>query len=577
MFDSIDKGFCVIEMLFDDEGKPFDFRFLETNPAFEKQSGLETVVGRRMREFAPQMEEFWFEAYGQIAVSGKPSRFENFSERLARWFEVYAFRIGDETSRNVAVIFKDISERKRSEEKLRQSENFVRSTLNSLIPSIAILDRSGVIIEVNSNWTRFGAKNQCLEHNNGIGENYLDAARQAVASGETDAQPIYEGIEAVLNGTLPKFEWEYPCHSPTEKHWFFMNVSPLETSAGGAVISHHDITSRKLAEQNTEFLASVTADLAGLETIDEMMEAVGAKIGTHFDLSVCAFFQIDEAADEAVVTHEWHREDAKDLKGVYQIGEFVTGKFQEASRAGKIFVVGDTQTDSRADAAGYAAINVGSFVSVPLIRDGQWLFLLVIFDAQPRNWQADEIELIRELTNRIWMRLERARSQRKLLESEERLRLIIGSIKDYAIITTDTEGIINGWNAGAANIYGYSEEEIFGQKCEILFTPEDCKKNVPAKEMQAAIERGSVEDERWHVRKDGSLFYVSGVIQPLKDGKMDGFVKIARDMTERIKAEQIRRDKEILQKLVGAQEDERKRIARDLHDELGQLLTALCA
>ena len=149
------------------------------------------------------------------------------------------------------------------------------------------------------------------------------------------------------------------------------------------------------------------------------------------------------------------------------------------------------------------------------------------------------------------------------------------SVRDYAIITTDTHGIINGWNPGAEKMFGYTEREIIGKPTDIIFTPEDRENGIPEKEMQKALENGSAEDERWHIRKDGSRFYVSGVMHPLNDGNLDGFVKIARDLTERIKAEQIQQDKEMLQKLVGAQEDERKRIARDLHDELGQKLTAL--
>ncbi len=167
------------------------------------------------------------------------------------------------------------------------------------------------------------------------------------------------------------------------------------------------------------------------------------------------------------------------------------------------------------------------------------------------------------------------RAEEKMYESEERLRLIIESIKDYAIITTDFNGIINGWNPGAEKNFGYVETEIIGKSADIIFTPEEIKDGIPAKEMQKALKKGSAEDERWHVRKDGSRFYASGIMQPIKDGKVKGFVKVARDMTERLKSEQIQRDKEMLQKLVGAQEDERRRIARDLHDELGQLLTAL--
>lgn len=168
---------------------------------------------------------------------------------------------------------------------------------------------------------------------------------------------------------------------------------------------------------------------------------------------------------------------------------------------------------------------------------------------------------------------ERKRAEEDLRESEERLRLVTESAVDYAIITTDFEGIVKSWSAGAEKIFGFRAGEIVGHSGDILFTSEDRKKNVPEKEMRAALRAGRAEDERWHVRRDGSRFYASGVMRPLKDGK--GFAKIARDQTEKIRAEKALQEKKMLQRLIGAQEDERKRIARDLHDHLGQQLTAL--
>lgn len=123
VFDSIDEGLCVIDMLFDDDGRPCDYRFIETNPAFIKHTGLVDAVGKTMRDFVPHHEQHWFDTYGRVATTGEPVRFENEAEGLSRWYDVYATRLGGPQPHRLAVLFTDVTERRRSDAALRQMAN----------------------------------------------------------------------------------------------------------------------------------------------------------------------------------------------------------------------------------------------------------------------------------------------------------------------------------------------------------------------------------------------------------------------------------------------------------------------
>jgi two-component system CheB/CheR fusion protein len=197
--------------------------------------------------------------------------------------------------------------------------------------------------------------------------------------------------------------------------------------------------------------------------------------------------------------------------------------------------------------------------------------------------------------------------------SEERLRLTLESVLDYAIFTMDETGIIDSWPPGAQRTFGYTDDEAIGRHTAMIFTPEDRAARADEREMQTARERGRAADERWHIRKDGTRFYVSGVLVPLQDsGVVTGFAKIARDLTQQKQTQdELRRAHEdletrveertrelaqaneslrrevferqrvedarvfLLRQLVNAQEGERRRISRELHDQLGQQVSAL--
>jgi PAS domain S-box-containing protein len=138
---------------------------------------------------------------------------------------------------------------------------------------------------------------------------------------------------------------------------------------------------------------------------------------------------------------------------------------------------------------------------------------------------------------------ERRNHEEQLRESEERFRLLVGSVRDYAIFMLDPQGIVQSWNEGAQAIKGYEAAEVIGRHFSIFYTPEDQASQKAEQELEVARTRGRVEDEGWRVRKDGSLFWANVAVSAIRgpDGELRGYAKVTRDMSERRRLEELER------------------------------------
>lgn len=136
ILETIDAAFAIVQVKFDELDRPVNYRFVDVNPAFERQAGVD-LRGKWVTEFAPDLEQFWFDTYGRVARTGEPANFENYAQAFSRWFDVRAVRVGDPADRQIAILFSDVTQRRSAEERLKVSESIARENVQRVQLALA--------------------------------------------------------------------------------------------------------------------------------------------------------------------------------------------------------------------------------------------------------------------------------------------------------------------------------------------------------------------------------------------------------------------------------------------------------
>jgi PAS domain S-box-containing protein len=469
LFESIDEGYCIIEMLFDQDGKPVDYKFLEVNPSFQRQTGIENAAGKRMREIAPEFEESWFEIFSKVALTGQPVRFENPAEQYHRWFDVYAFRIGQPENRQVAILFKDISTRKKTEEELRQANELIRNITLGTEDMIAAQDNHFNYIFFNKAYQRVFKK--LWSWNLTIGSNMAEV----LSPWPDQRQKAIDLWTRAFKGESFRITDEF---GPTEtsKRIFDLQFSPLRDEIGrvtGAAHIMRDITelihAKDSIRKNQERLIGV---------LESMPDAF-----ISFDVNL-QFTYVNRHAESL---HQKRREEilGKDIREVFQDADTAIkiGKFENilSRQEPESFVLYNSGNDRWYEFRGFPT------------PDGLSVFVKDISDQK--------------------------RAAAALKESETRFRTLADNISQFTWMA-DPNGLIFWFNKRWYEYTGTDLEAMKGWGWKKVHHPDHVSRVV--KKIQHSWNTGELWEDTFPLRRhDGTYRWFLSRAMPIRNEKGD--------------------------------------------------------
>jgi len=543
LFNEIDEGFCIVEMIFDENEKPIDYRFLEINPAFAKQTGLLDALGKRMRQLVPENEEHWFEIYGKIALTGEPARFVNRAEQLHRWYDVYAFRFGQPENRQVAILFNDITEHKQAEETLQHSEhNLVEAErigntgswdYNVVTDTASWSENMFRIFDVDPAMP----KELMFKH---FVENLVHP---------DDRSHILSVFQDALVGKRP-YDLEYRIikreGSIRNIHAVAETILDIQGKAIQLIGKVEDITERKQMELAVEeykyFLRNV------LDTNPNLIFVIN-KDGKII-LANKAFAGFYSTTVENI--------EGKTQQGIHKKYHLPTEELDrwlaenlQVINSGLPHILIDYSQNRDGYAAWYRTRKFP--IKLPI---GEKAVLVVGEDITDLKQTEEDRRLLAEIT----------------LNISEGISLV-----------RENDGIIVFTNRRFEEMFGYNPSELIGKHVIVLNAS---IVNQTASEMAWNIIGSMQNHDRWkgevyNVKKDGTLFWTEASISKFDHpeyGQVLITVQMDIDKRKQIENKLIEHEHELQQlstELINAQEKERKILSQELHDEVGQSLTAM--
>ena len=381
---------------------------------------------------------------------------------------------------------------------LRQSEAFGHAILDSVAAEIAVLNREGVITAVNEPWRAFALENstvpgQLVPHT-AVGENYLEICRSSTGPGSEEAVAAHNGISAVLSGDLPVYRLEYPCHAPHTERWFLMSVTPLSIDAGGAVVSHTEITDRVMAERAVQHRKRM------LERTEQ-----AARI---------ASFEWDVDADKMTWSPEMFRIFGRDpAQGIPSLqGQGALYTPQSAQQ------LWEANREAVSDSTPY------ELELVTVQPDGELRPCIV--KGFPERDASGRVVRVTGLVQDI--------TARKAGEAQLRKLALAVEQSPESIVITNTQAEIEYVNQAFLQATGYTTDAVLGQNPRILQSGKTPKETYTA--MWAALAQGRPwKGELHNQRADGSTYIEFAIITPLlqPDGTVSHYVAVKEDITEK--------------------------------------------